>query len=95
MSIANRILSSSRDSTYFRRFSETSRPRAIEAAVRLYSAECIVCGTDGTEFGCEWTSKAPAEAQIGEDAHAKILDRNAAAMMSRLTMVAQRETAAA
>ena len=28
-------------------------PRAIEAAVRLYGAERIVCGTDGTEFGCE------------------------------------------
>ncbi len=27
-------------------------PRAIEAAVRLYGAERIVCGTDGTEFGC-------------------------------------------
>ena len=27
-------------------------PRAIEAAVSLYGAERIVCGTDGTEFGC-------------------------------------------
>ena len=70
-------------------------PRAIEAAVRLYGAERIVCGTDGTEFGCEWTSKALAEAEIGEDARAKILHRNAAAMMSRLTKVAQRETVAA
>ena len=26
-------------------------PRAIEAAVRLYGAERIVCGTDGTAFG--------------------------------------------
>src|SRR4029434_9323525 len=70
-------------------------PSAIEAAVRLYGAERIVCGTDGTEFGCEWTSKALAEAQIGEDARAQILHRNAAAMMSRLAKVAQRETAAA
>ena len=70
-------------------------PRAIEAAVRLYGAERIVCGTDGTEFGCEWTSKALAEAEIGEEARAKILHRNAAAMMSRLAKVAQRETAAA
>ena len=68
---------------------------AIEAAVRLYGAERIVCGTDGTEFGCEWTSKALAEAQIGEDARAKILHRNAAAMMSRLAKVAPRETVAA
>jgi predicted TIM-barrel fold metal-dependent hydrolase len=70
-------------------------PGAIEAAVRLYGAERIVCGTDGTEFGCEWTSKALAEAQIGEDERAKILHDNAAAMMSRLAKVAQRETAAA
>jgi len=70
-------------------------PRAIEAAVRLYGAEHIVCGTDGTEFGCEWTSKALAEAEIGEDARAQILHRNAAAMLSGLTKVAQRETVAA
>jgi len=70
-------------------------PGAIEAAVRLYGAERIVCGTDGTEFGCEWTSKALADANIGEDARAQILHRNAAAMMSRLAKAAQRETAAA
>jgi predicted TIM-barrel fold metal-dependent hydrolase len=70
-------------------------PRAIEAAVRLYGAERIVCGTDGTEFGCEWTSKALAEAEIGEDAREKILYRNATAMMSRTAKAAQRETAAA
>ena len=70
-------------------------PGAIEAAVRLYGAERIVCGTDGTEFGCEWTSKALADANIGEDARAQILHRNAAAMMSRLAKVAQRETVAA
>jgi predicted TIM-barrel fold metal-dependent hydrolase len=70
-------------------------PGAIEAAVRLYGTERIVCGTDGTEFGCEWTSKALAEAQIGEDARVKILHHNAAAMMSRLAKVAQHETVAA
>ena len=70
-------------------------PRAIEAAVRLYGADRIVCGTDGTEFGCEWTSKALADAQIGDDAREKILRSNAAAMMSRLAKVAQRETVAA
>src|SRR6267142_5269106 len=70
-------------------------PGAIEAAVRLYGPERIVCGTDGTEFGCEWTSKALADAQIGEDAREKILHRNATAMMSRLAKVAQRETVAA
>jgi predicted TIM-barrel fold metal-dependent hydrolase len=70
-------------------------PRAIEAAVRCYGAERIVCGTDGTEFGCEWTNKALADAEIGEDARAKILYRNAEAMMSRVGNSAQRATAAA
>jgi hypothetical protein len=61
----------------------------------LYGAECIVCGTDGTEFGCEWTSKALAKARNGEDKHAQISHRNADAMMSRLAKIAQRETVAA
>jgi hypothetical protein len=42
-------------------------PRAIEAGVRLYGAERIVCGTDGTEFGVNWTLKAIADAEIGEE----------------------------
>src|SRR5271165_5587280 len=70
-------------------------PRAIEAAVSLYGAERIVCGTDGTEFGCDWTRKALAEAQIGEDAREQILRRNAAAMLARVARTAQGERAAA
>ncbi len=70
-------------------------PSAIEAAVRLYGADRIVCGTDGTEFGCEWTSKALAEAQIGEEARDKILHGNAAAMLVPLARIAPREPAAA
>jgi len=63
--------------------------------VRLYGADRIVCGTDGTEFGCEWTSKALAEAQIGEEAREKILHGNAAAMLVPLARIARREGAAA
>jgi predicted TIM-barrel fold metal-dependent hydrolase len=70
-------------------------PRAIEAAVALYGAERIVCGTDGTEFGCDWTRKALAEAQISEDAREQILHRNAAAMLARAAKTAQHERAAA
>jgi len=70
-------------------------PHSIEAAVRLYGAERIVCGTDGTEFGCDWTRKALAEAQIGEEARAQILQRNAAAMLARVVRTGQRESAAA
>ena len=69
-------------------------PRAIEAAVSLYGAERIVCGTDGTEFGVDWTRKALAEAQIGEEAREQILHRNAAAMLAGAG-AAQREQAAA
>ncbi|MFI4947171.1 MAG: amidohydrolase family protein [Alphaproteobacteria bacterium] len=70
-------------------------PRSIEAAVALYGAERIVCGTDGTEFGCDWTRKALADARIDEDAREQILSRNAAAMLARASTTAQRETAAA
>src|SRR5579862_9728476 len=62
-------------------------PRAIEAAVRLYGAERIVCGTDGSAFGVDWTRKALEEAEIGADARQAILHRNAAAILAR---VAQR-----
>jgi predicted TIM-barrel fold metal-dependent hydrolase len=58
-------------------------PRAIEAAVRLYGAERIVCGTDGTAFGVDWTRKALEEAEIGAAAREGILHRNAAAIMAR------------
>jgi predicted TIM-barrel fold metal-dependent hydrolase len=70
-------------------------PRAIEAAVALYGAERIVCGTDGTEFGVEWTRKALAQARIGEDARAQILHGNAAALLARIAAAAPREQAAA
>jgi len=70
-------------------------PHSIEAAVRLYGAERIVCGTDGTEFGCDWTRKALAEAQIGEEAREQILHRNAAAMLARVTRTAGGERAVA
>jgi aminocarboxymuconate-semialdehyde decarboxylase len=56
-------------------------PRAIEAAVRLYGAERIVCGTDGSAFGVDWTRKALEEAEIGAQARA-ILHLNAAAIMA-------------
>jgi predicted TIM-barrel fold metal-dependent hydrolase len=69
-------------------------PHAIEAAVRLYGAERIVCGTDGTEFGCDWTHKALADAAIGDAAREQILHGNAAAMLSRMTRPAQAAIAA-
>jgi predicted TIM-barrel fold metal-dependent hydrolase len=70
-------------------------PRAIEAAVSLYGAERIVCGTDGSAFGVDWTRKALADARIGEDAREQILHRNAAAMLARVVRGVERERAAA
>jgi predicted TIM-barrel fold metal-dependent hydrolase len=69
-------------------------PRAIEAAVSLYGAERIVCGTDGSAFGVDWTRKALEDAQIGEEAREQILHRNAAAMMARVVGGVAREMAA-
>src|SRR3954463_9449173 len=68
-------------------------PHAIEAAVRLYGAERIVCGTDGTAFGVDWTRKALAEAEIGEVAREQILHGNAAALLAR-ARTSQRQIAA-
>jgi predicted TIM-barrel fold metal-dependent hydrolase len=69
-------------------------PRAIEAAVSLYGADRIVCGTDGSAFGVDWTRKALADAQIGEDERQQILHRNAAAMMARVMRAAGERVAA-
>ena len=68
--------------------------RAIEAAVELYGPDRIVCGTDGTEFGCNWTLNALKEARIGDEARDKILRRNADAMLAPRGL-AQGEKAAA
>jgi predicted TIM-barrel fold metal-dependent hydrolase len=70
-------------------------PLAIEAAVSLYGADRIVCGTDGSAFGVDWTRKALADARIGEEAREQILHRNAAEMMARVVRAAEGERAAA
>jgi predicted TIM-barrel fold metal-dependent hydrolase len=70
-------------------------PRAIEAAVALYGAERIVCGTDGSAFGVDWTRKALEEARIGEEERQLILERNAAAMLARVVGSGERARAAA
>jgi predicted TIM-barrel fold metal-dependent hydrolase len=69
-------------------------PRAIEAAVALYGADRIVCGTDGSAFGVDWTRKALADARIDEAAREQILHRNAAAMLARVGTTAEQAMAA-
>jgi predicted TIM-barrel fold metal-dependent hydrolase len=63
--------------------------------VRLYGAERIVCGTDGTEFGVDWTRTALAEAEIGDEAREQILHRNAAAILMRAGAAIAQSTRAA
>jgi predicted TIM-barrel fold metal-dependent hydrolase len=70
-------------------------PRSIEAAVRLYGAERIVCGTDGTEFGCDWTAKALAEARISSQERELILHGNARKMLAHLVSLRSPERVAA
>ena len=73
----------------------TIDPRAIEAAAALYGADRIVCGTDGTEFGVEWTSKAIADSHLSAEEKAQILYRNAAALLAPLAPIAREYRAAA
>ena len=70
-------------------------PRAIEAGVRTYGADRIVCGTDGSAFGVDWTAKALADADIGTEAREKILRGNATAILSRAARETAHERAAA
>jgi len=57
--------------------------RSIELGVDLYGAERIVFGTDGSDFGCEWSLKAVADARIDESQRQAILHGNAAALLAR------------
>ncbi len=68
--------------------------RAIESGVSAYGADKIVYGTDGTDFGCDWTNNAVAEADIGEDARHAILHENAANMLAHLAPLAPYQSAA-
>jgi hypothetical protein len=60
-----------------------------------FTAPSILCGTDPTEFGCDWTRKALADAAIGEDARGQILHRNAAALIAGVARTAPSDRAGA
>ena len=70
-------------------------PHSIEMGVRLYGAEKILFGTDGTAFGSDWSNKAIAEADIGQDARDAILYGNAARVLSDVVDLAPHQLAAA
>ncbi len=68
--------------------------RSIDAGVAVYGADRIVFGTDGTDFGSDWSLKAVAETHLGDAERDMILHGNAARMMGHLTELAgQREAA--
>jgi predicted TIM-barrel fold metal-dependent hydrolase len=62
--------------------------------VDLYGANRIVCGTDGSEFGCDWTLKALRDARISDDERQKILYGNAASLLASRAQVAPQRAAA-
>jgi len=55
--------------------------QAIELGVALYGAERIMFGTDGSDFGAEWSNRAIAEARIEDWEKAAIRDGTAAKIL--------------
>jgi predicted TIM-barrel fold metal-dependent hydrolase len=58
--------------------------RAIEMAAALYGPDKIVCGSDGTTFGMNWTNNAIAESNLSEDEKQLILSGNASAALAKV-----------
>lgn len=58
--------------------------RAIELAVQVYGAEKILFGSDGTDFGMDWTQKAIAEARLSDAEKRAILEGNATRILARV-----------
>jgi len=58
--------------------------RAIELAVQVYGADKIVFGSDGTDFGMNWTNNAINQARISEDEKKAIRDGNARRLLARV-----------
>jgi predicted TIM-barrel fold metal-dependent hydrolase len=68
--------------------------QAIECGVAAYGAKRIMFGTDGTEFGSEWSVKALQEARIDDAARHNILHGNAARFLGHLATLAPYQEAA-
>jgi predicted TIM-barrel fold metal-dependent hydrolase len=62
-------------------------PRAIERAAEVFGADKIVFGSDGSDFGLDWSIRAIDEARLDEADKRAILSGNAAALIDRLTTV--------
>jgi predicted TIM-barrel fold metal-dependent hydrolase len=59
--------------------------RGIEMAVAVYGADKIVCGSDGTGFGMDWTNRALEEAKISDDDKDLIREGNARRALAHST----------
>jgi predicted TIM-barrel fold metal-dependent hydrolase len=59
--------------------------RSIERAVEVYGADKIVFGSDGTDFGMNWSQDAIKQARISEGEKQAILAGNAGAALARLS----------
>ena len=68
--------------------------QAIECGVAAFGTERIMFGTDGTEFGCEWSQKALQEARIDDAARHAIRHGNAARFLGHLATLAPYQEAA-
>lgn len=68
--------------------------KSIEMGVAAYGADRIVFGTDGTEFGCEWSNREIGQTSLSEAEKRLILHENAAAMLSHLVPLASFSEAA-
>ena len=58
--------------------------KSIDMAISLYGVDRIVYATDGTAFGCDWTNKAIAGANLTEDERDMIRTGNAREMLGHL-----------
>ena len=58
--------------------------RAIELAVQVYGADKIVFGSDGSDFGMQWTNKAIADARLTDAEKRAILEGNARRILARV-----------
>lgn len=58
--------------------------KSIDMAIELYGVDRIVYATDGTAFGCDWTNKTIAAANLTEEERDMIRSGNAHAMLGHL-----------
>lgn len=68
--------------------------KSIAMGVAAYGADRILFGTDGTEFGCDWSNKAIADSGLSASEQRMILHDNAVAMLSHLVPLADFRQAA-